>query len=60
MYKQFFGVKNDGKTGVRKIAPPLRVRVWFRISVTVRAGGQFSSGAIFLEPVEHNQNFIKS
>ena len=27
----------------------VRVRVWFRISVRTRAGGQFSSGAIFLE-----------
>ena len=41
--------------GVRKIAleencPPVRVRVWFRISVRIRAGGQFSSRAIFLEP----------
>ena len=41
--------------GVRKIAPeencrPIRVRVWIRISVRIRAGGQFSSGAIFLEP----------
>ena len=30
--------------------PPVRVRVWFRISVRIRAGGQFSSGVIFLEP----------
>ena len=42
--------------GVRKIvpeenSPPVRVRVWFRISVRIRAGGQFSSGAIFLEPL---------
>ena len=41
--------------GLRKIAPernclPVRVRVWFRISVRIRAGGQFSSGAIYLEP----------
>ena len=40
--------------GAGKIAPeencsPVRVRVWFRISVRTRAGGQFSSGAIFLE-----------
>ena len=32
--------------GVRKIVPeencpPVRVRVWFRISVRIRAGGQF-------------------
>ena len=41
--------------GVQKIAPeencpPVRVRVWFRINVGIRAGGQFSLGAIFLEP----------
>ena len=41
--------------GVRKIAPeencpPVRVRVWFRISVRISAGGQFYAGAIFLEP----------
>ena len=43
-------------SGVRKIAPkencpPVRVRVWFRISVRIKAGEQFSSGAIFLEPL---------
>ena len=53
IYTSFTTVFN----GVRKIAPeencPLvRVRVWFRISVRIRAGeGQFSSGAIFLEPL---------
>ena len=26
------------------------VRVWFRISVRLSAGGQFNAGAIFLEP----------
>ena len=30
--------------------PPGQVKVWFRISVRIRAGGQFSLGAIFLEP----------
>ena len=40
----------SGKLPPRKIGPPVRVRVWFRISVRIRAGGQFSSGAIFLEP----------
>ena len=34
--------------------PPVRVRVWFRISVRIRAGGQFSSGKIFLEPIYIN------
>ena len=41
--------------GARTIAPekncpPVRVRVWFRVSVRIRFGGQFSSGAIVLEP----------
>ena len=30
--------------------PPVRVRVWFRVSVRNRVWGQFSSGAIVLEP----------
>ena len=29
--------------------PPVRIRVWFRISVKTRVKGQFSSGAIVLE-----------
>ena len=44
--------------GVRTIVPeencpPVRIRVWFRVSVKIRfgAGGQFSSGAIVLEPI---------
>ena len=32
--------------------PPVRVRVWFRISVRIRAGGKFSSEAIFLDSFE--------
>ena len=41
--------------GVLKITPeencpPVRVTAWIRISVRIRAGWQFSSGAIFLEP----------
>ena len=40
----------SGKLPRRKIGPPVRLRVWFRISVRIRAGGQFSSEAIFLEP----------
>ena len=32
----------------RKTAPPVRVRVWVRVSFGV--GGQFSSRAIVLEP----------
>ena len=31
--------------------PPVRVRVWFTISVRISAGGQLSSGGIFLEPL---------
>ena len=33
--------------------PPVRVRVWLRVSFGV--GGQFSSGAIVLEPFGTNQ-----
>ena len=41
-----------GRLPPRKIAPPVRVSVWFRISVRIRAGGgQFSMGAVFLEPI---------
>ena len=32
--------------------PAVRLRVWFRFSVRIRARGQFSSWAIFLEPSE--------
>ena len=32
-----------------KLTPPVRVRVWLRVSFGV--GGQFSSGTIFLEPL---------
>ena len=32
----------------------VRVRVWFRVSVRNRLGGQFSSGAIVLEPYFFN------
>ena len=32
--------------------PPVRVQVWFRASVKIRVGGQFSLGAIVLEPFE--------
>ena len=39
----------SGKLPTRKIAP-VRLKIWFRISVRIRAGGQFSSGEIFLEP----------
>ena len=42
--------------GVQKIAQEenclsVRVRVWFRVSVKIRVRGQFSSGAIVLEPI---------
>ena len=30
--------------------PPFRARVCFRVSVGIKVGGQFSSGAIVLEP----------
>ena len=30
------------KTGPKENCPPVRVTVWFRISVRIRAGGQFS------------------
>ena len=62
--KEFFVLMRNGYTryhrvlylGVRKISPeencpPVRVRIWFRISVRIRARGQFFSGAIFLEPI---------
>ena len=39
----------SGKLSPGKL-PPVRVRVWFRISVRIRVEGQFSSLAIFLEP----------
>ena len=35
-------------------------RVWFRISVRIRAGGQFSSEAIFLEPFVTKQQNSKA
>ena len=41
--------------GIRTIAaeencPPVKVRVWFRDSVRSKVEGQFSSGAIIIEP----------
>ena len=30
--------------------PPLMVRVWFRVRLSFRVGGQFSSRVIVLEP----------
>ena len=30
--------------------PPVRVWVWVRVSAKIRVAGQFSSGAIVLEP----------
>ena len=35
----------------RKIAPPPPVRVWVWLRVSFGVGGQFSSGAIDLEPL---------
>ena len=48
---------NPKANGVRTIAleencPLVRVRVWFRVSVRIRVWGQFSSGAIALEPLQ--------
>ena len=47
------------KNGVQKIAPgkkcpAVRVRVLFRISVRITAGGKFSSRAIFPEPLKNS------
>ena len=47
--------KKVQKHGVRTIAPeknfgPVRVRVWFRVRIRIRVGGQFSLGVIALEP----------
>ena len=39
----------SGQLPPRKFAPP--VRVWLRVMVRLRVGGQFSSGTIVLEPV---------
>ena len=36
----------------------VRVRVWFRIIVRIRAVGQFSSGAILLEPLILEVSFL--
>ena len=41
--------------GIRTIAseencPPVRVRVWVKVRVSFRVEGEFSSGAIVLEP----------
>ena len=30
--------------------PPVRVRVWFRVSIKIRVGEQFSSREVVLEP----------
>ena len=43
--------------------PPVGVRVWFRVRVSFKVGGQFSTGAIVLEPnrtcgFTKNPNFI--
>ena len=38
----------------RKIVPPVRVRVWLRVSFGV--GGQFSSGTMILEPFRNKTN----
>ena len=43
------------KYTVRAIAPeencpPIKVRIWFRVSLRINVGRQFSSEAIVLEP----------
>ena len=50
------------RKGIRTIAPeescpPVRVRVWVRVRVSFRVGGQFSSEAIVLEP--EKKHFVK-
>ena len=45
-----------GSVGIRAIAPeencsPVRVRVRVRFRISFKVGGQFSSGAIVLEPL---------
>ena len=35
--------------------PPVRVRVWIMVRVSFRVGGQFSSGAIIVEPLANGQ-----
>ena len=45
------GNQVSGQLSPRKIAPPVRVRVWISVRVRVRAGGQFSLGVIVLELV---------
>ena len=46
----------SGKHSIRTIAPKEncpQVRVWVRFRVRFGVGGQFFSGAIVLEPLEH-------
>ena len=46
-------LSTTGFIGVRTIAPEKicpPVRVWLRVMVRLRVGGQFSSGTIVLEP----------
>ena len=50
--------------GIRTIPPKgnylsVMVRVWVRVRVSFRVGGQFSSGAIVLEPALIIQFFLK-
>ena len=44
----------SGKLPPRKITPRSGSSFWFRISVRIRAGGQFSLGTIFLEHYNTN------
>ena len=44
MYKQFFGVKNDGKTGVRKIAPRSGSGFGLGLALQLGLGDNFPRG----------------
>ena len=37
-------------TARKEICPPVRVRVWFRVGVSIMVGGIYSSREIVLEP----------
>ena len=43
---RYLGIRTSAP---EKMCPPVGVRVWFRVRVSFRVGGQFSSGAIVLE-----------
>ena len=41
----------------RKLAPPVRVRIWVRVSVSFRVGDNFSRGQLSQNPVLDSSNF---